>query len=81
MLPNRKRHLCWVMTVRKSADQLPWGAPETASCFSYMTDLKNGNHSVHSDVLGIHRARLDHAAVTALSSQGLNTMQVYFLLL
>lgn len=57
------------------------GAPETASGFSYMTDLKNGNHSIHSDVLGIHGTRLDHAAVTALSSQGLNTMQVYFLLL
>ena len=72
------------MTVRKSVNQLPWGAggaPETASGFSYMTDLKNGNHSVHSDVLGIHGTRLDHAALTALSSQGLNTMQVYFLLL
>lgn len=33
MLPNRKCHLGWMMTVRESVNQLPCVAPEAVSSF------------------------------------------------
>ena len=57
------------------------GVSRDSFFLQHTTDLKNSNYSVHPDVLGIHWARPGDAAVTTLSSRGLNTMEVYFLLL
>lgn len=81
VLPNRKRHLCWVMTVRNSVNQLPRGLRDSL-LFSYMTDLRVAVTPFILMFWVFTKARLDHAAVTALSFQGETaTMQVYFLLL